>query len=242
MSEPLEFPSLTGPVVAVFAHPDDADISSGGTLAKWASAGRDVHLVILTNGDRGSGDAAQDRAELAVSRAREAAASASVMGLASVRVGQTHDGELRNTPEEQERLVRIIRELQPETLLSCDPTAWFFEHRYYNHADHRIAGEIALDAIFPGSGNPHFFAEHLAEGLAAWPVSDVWLGWSLEANYREDITATMDTKLQALAKHESQVAGDQLGFFEEWLPSEAAEEGAHIGAAYAESFRRLLLE
>jgi len=57
-----------GPVLAVFAHPDDAEISAGGSLAKWAAAGREVHLLILTNGDRGSGDAERNRQER--SRAR----------------------------------------------------------------------------------------------------------------------------------------------------------------------------
>src|SRR5437763_75850 len=46
----------TGPALAIFAHPDDAEISAGGTLARWAAAGREVHLLVLTNGDRGSED------------------------------------------------------------------------------------------------------------------------------------------------------------------------------------------
>ena len=49
----IEWQDGDGPVLAVFAHPDDAEISSGGTLAKWAAQGREVHLLILTNGDRG---------------------------------------------------------------------------------------------------------------------------------------------------------------------------------------------
>ena len=48
--------SATGPVLAVFAHPDDAEICAGGMLARWAAAGREVHLLVLTNGDRGSSD------------------------------------------------------------------------------------------------------------------------------------------------------------------------------------------
>ena len=66
----------------------------------------------------------------------------------------------------------------------------FFENRYYNHSDHRTAGSIALDAAFPGSGNPHFFAEQLAEGLAVQDVFDVWLGWTNEPNHAEDVTAS----------------------------------------------------
>src|SRR5919198_3526948 len=86
-----------GPVLAVFAHPDDAEISAGGTLARWAKDGRAVHLLVLTNGDRGSEDPNQDRAELAATRKEETAAAGTVLGLASTRVLDTHDGELENT-------------------------------------------------------------------------------------------------------------------------------------------------
>src|SRR5581483_9734840 len=154
----------TGPVLAVFAHPDDAEISCGATLSTWSSLGREVHLLVLTNGDRGSADPAMDRAELARTRRRETEEAAAVLGLASVRILGVHDGELENTAEVRGQVVRAIRELRPQTVLSCDPTAWFFENRYYNHSDHRTAGVIALDSVFPGAGNPHFFAEHLHEG------------------------------------------------------------------------------
>ncbi|MEX0991678.1 MAG: PIG-L deacetylase family protein [Actinomycetota bacterium] len=233
---------VAGPVLAVFAHPDDADIGCGGTLAKFADAGREVHLLILTNGDRGSGDAAVDRTELAAMRRAETQASAAVLGLASATVLDTHDGELDNTPEIRARVVRTIRELRPGTLVSCDPTAVFFENKYYNHADHRVAGWIALDSVFPGSGNPHFFADQLASGLEACPVYDVWLSWSQEPNHREDITGFLPRKIEALSRHVSQVEGNLLGFFEDWLEEEAAEEGAKVSVEHAESFRRLALD
>ncbi|MFB3737829.1 MAG: PIG-L deacetylase family protein [Candidatus Velamenicoccus archaeovorus] len=239
MAEPDRGADPGGPVLAVFAHPDDAEISSGGTLAKWASAGREVHLLVLTNGDRGSDDPMVERSALARTRAAETAAAARLLGLVDARVLSTPDGELANTPEVREEVVRAIRSIRPATVLSCDPTAWFFENRYYNHADHRTAGAIALDAVFPGAGNPHYFAEHLAEGLTAHPVTDVWLGWTLEPSHHEDVTGFMDAKLRALREHRSQLEGGMLGFFEEWLPREAAEAGAAIGVEHAESFRVL---
>ncbi len=166
----------TGPVLGIFAHPDDAEISAGGTMAKWVAAGRDVHLLVLTNGDRGSNDRSRDRAELAATRLRETEAAAEVLGLASVRSLGIPDGELANTQDVREAAIRRIREVRAETVLSVDPTAWFFENRYYNHSDHRTAGEIALDAVFPGAGNPHYFSEHLEQGLDVSEVHDIWLG------------------------------------------------------------------
>jgi LmbE family N-acetylglucosaminyl deacetylase len=228
----------TGPVLAVFAHPDDAEISAGGVLAKWARVGREVHLLILTNGDRGSGDPSRDRAELAEVRRVETEAAAAVIGLASAQILSTHDGELQNRSEVREAVVRRIREIRAETLLSCDPTAVFFENRYYNHSDHRTAGMIALDSAFPGSGNPHFFPEHLGEGLEVQDVNDVWLGWTNEPNHLEDVSDTFTTKIDALAEHASQLA-EGIAFFEEFLGRDATEAGAKLGVTHAESFRVL---
>jgi LmbE family N-acetylglucosaminyl deacetylase len=235
-------PPTEGPVLASFAHPDDAEISAGGALAKFAAQGRPVHLLVLTNGDRGSNDPAADRDELARIRAGEVADAGEVLGLASARVLDVHDGELDNSREVRAEIAREIRQRRPTRIVTCDPTAWFFEDRYFNHADHRTAGAATLDAIFPGAGNPHFFTEQLVDGLEPWSVSDVWLAWTLEPNHYEDVTGHMRTKLDALGRHRSQVEGDMLGYFEEWLPKDAEEAGRGIGVEHAESFRVLALE
>ena len=237
MADDAEGPR-TGPVLGVFAHPDDAEIAAGGALAKWAAAGREVHLLILTNGDRGSQDPSASREELAATRRVETEAAAGVMGVASVRVLSTHDGELENTTIVREVVTRRIREVRAETVISVDPTAVFFENRYYNHSDHRTAGWIALDSCFPGSGNPHFFSEQLGEGLETQDVYDVWLGWSNEPNRTEDISGFFETKIAALAKHDSQLT-EGIRFFDEFLRKEAVESGAKIGVEHAEEFRVL---
>ena len=236
MSEQPE--ARTGPALAVFAHPDDAEICAGGLLAAWAAAGREVHLLVLTNGDRGSSDPAVSRSDLAATRLAETEAAAAVMGLAGARVLSTHDGELQNTPAVREAVVRRIREVGAETVLSCDPTSVFFENRYYNHADHRMAGWVALDSVFPSSGNPHFFSEHLGEGLGVQEVLEIWLGWTNEPNRTVDITGRLQTKIDALAAHASQLA-EGIRFFEEFLTTDAVEAGATIGVEHAERFRVL---
>jgi LmbE family N-acetylglucosaminyl deacetylase len=228
----------TGPVLAVFAHPDDAEICAGGVMAKWAAAGREVHLMILTNGDRGSQDRSLARRELGAIRARETEEAAALMGLASVRIGEVPDGELANTLEAQGPVARRIREVRAETVVTNDPTAVFFSNRYYNHSDHRNAGWVALDASFPGAGNPHFFPEQLREGLATQDVYDIWLGWSNEPNHVEDITGFLRVKVDALAKHASQLS-EGIRHFEESLGKEAVKAGEKIGAEHAEEFRVL---
>ena len=238
MPEDAEPTPRTGPVLAVFAHPDDAEICAGGAMAKWAATGREVHLLILTNGDRGSGDPTASREELAATRRRETEAAVEVLGLASARVLSTHDGELENTSILREAVTRRIREVRAETVVSCDPTAVFFENRYYNHSDHRTAGWIALDSCFPGSGNPHFFSEQLGEGLKTQDVFDVWLGWSNEPNRTEDVTGFFDVKIQALARHASQLT-EGIRFFDEFLRKDAVRAGETIGVEHAEEFRVL---
>ena len=237
----------TGPALAVFAHPDDAEICAGGTLARWAAAGREVHLLVLTNGDRGSEDPSMDRDELARTRLRETDAGAARMGLAGARVLGIHDGELENTPIVREAVVRRIREVRAETVISCDPTAIFFQiptedgtvtKTAFNHSDHRTAGAIALDAVFPGSGNPHFFPEHLGAGLAIQQVHDVWLGWTNEANHAEDVTDHFDTKIAALGEHVSQIS-EGIRMWDEWMREEAKASGARAGVGLAEEFRVL---
>jgi LmbE family N-acetylglucosaminyl deacetylase len=231
-------PARSGPVLAVFAHPDDAEICAGGTMAAWAAAGRDVHLLILTNGDRGSQDPAQSREELARIRVEETERGAELMGLASTTILSTHDGELENTNEIRATVARRIREVRAETVVSNDPTAVFFGSRYYNHSDHRVAGWIALDSAFPGSGNPHFFPEHLEEGLQVQDVYDVWLGWSNEPNHTHDITGFLRTKIDALACHASQLS-EGIRYFDEELGKDAAKAGQEIGVEHAETFRVL---
>lgn len=231
-----------GPVLACFAHADDMEIGAGGTLARWAAEGRAVHLLLLTNGDRGSQDPAQDRAELARLRVKEQEAAAKVLGLAGFEVLPNHDGDLENTHEIRREIARTIRRLKPAVVVTCDPTAVFLGNRYFNHSDHRTAGMTTLDALFPGAGNPHFFEELLAEGLEPWDVHRVHLCWSNEPNTYEDITGYFDTKLAALAEHASQLEGGMLGFFEKWLRVEATEAGEKAGVEHAEAFRALELD
>jgi LmbE family N-acetylglucosaminyl deacetylase len=231
--------SATGPVLGVFAHPDDAEISAGGTLSRWATQGREVHLMILTNGDRGSDDPSLGRDQLAAIRREETAAAADALGIASATVGEIPDGELVNVESVREPVVRRIRQLGVQTVVSCDPTSVFFDNHYYNHSDHRTAGWIALDSVFPGSGNPHFFSQHIAEGLPVQPVYDVWLGWSNEPNVHNDVTGFIRRKLDALGLHKSQFDPKGIERLEEWLPKEAAEAGKEIGVEHAESFRVL---
>ena len=229
------FEEPAGTVLAVYAHPDDPDVSCGGSLARWARSGSDVHVVICTMGDKGTTDPAADPVELAGRRRQEAEAAGAVIGVAGQHPLGFPDGEL---PEEElrGRLVALIRRIRPATVLCPDPTAVFFGEDYFNHRDHRVVGFAALDALAPAAGLPLYFPEagppHRAERAL--------LSGTLEPTVWVDVSATIGEKVAAVACHQSQFAGD-ADVADRVVRLRAEEEGRRAGVAYAEGFRRLRL-
>lgn len=218
--------------LAIYAHPDDPEVSCGGTLARWARAGSIVHVAVCTQGDKGSSDPSVAPTDLARRRAGEMAAAADVLGLAGHHVLGHPDGEIENTVDLRRELVALIREIRPEAVVCPDPTAVFFGPSYFNHHDHRVVGWATLDAVSPAAAQPHYFPD----AGDAHAVSTVFLSGTLEPDGWVDISDTVDLKAQALLCHESQI--DETA---EWLRTvvrERAEEaGRMAGVACAEGFR-----
>ena len=223
-------------VLGVYAHPDDPEISCGGTLARWAGGGSEVHVLICTRGEKGSPDPKQDPDKLAAARKEEMTAAAEVLGLAGHRSLDNDDGELENTAELRGHIVSVIREVKPDVVVCPDPTAVFFGNSYYNHHDHRATGWATLDAVAPAAGNPHYFAD-------AGPthhVGAVYLSGTMEPDAWVDISDTLDVKVEALFRHTSQLT-ETGEFFQAFLRERAEEAGRAAGVRYAEGFRRLTL-
>ena len=223
-------------VLCVYAHPDDPEISCGGTLARWAKGGSEVHVLICTRGEKGSPDPKQDPDKLAAVRTQEMAAAAEVLGLAGHRSLDNGDGELENTAELRGQIVEVIREVKPDVVVCPDPTAVFFGNSYYNHHDHRTTGWATLDAVAPAAGNPHYFPQ-------AGPthhVAAVYLSGTMEPDAWVDISDTLDIKVEALFRHTSQLT-ETGEFFRAFLRERAEEAGRAAGVRYAEGFRRLAL-
>jgi LmbE family N-acetylglucosaminyl deacetylase len=225
-----------GVVLAVYAHPDDADVGCGGTLARWAKGGSAVHLIVCTDGGKGTGDPGVQPQKLAAERAAELEASSALIGLTSVDNLGLGDGELTDSEEFRRTLVARVRELQPDVVCGHDPVAIFFGQDYFNHRDHRILGLALLDAVAPAAALPHYFPD------AGPPhqVSTVLLSGTLEPDDWVDVSDTIETKAAAVECHRSQFAG-QNGWAGEAVRQRAAEEGRRAGVAYAEGFRRLTL-
>lgn len=225
-----------GRALAVYAHPDDPDVSCGGTLAGWAAAGCEVHVCLCCDGDKGSLDPATSPSRLVAARRLEVEAAGRALGVARHHWLGYADGEIEDGIELRQRLVSLVRQVRPHTVVAPDPTAVLFGAGYVNHRDHRAVGWAVLDAVSPAAANPHYFplAGH------AHQVAELYLSATLEPDTWVDITHTLDTKAAALACHET-----QLGPGGEWLRKvvgqQAEEAGRSAGVPYAEAFRRVVL-
>ncbi len=152
-------------VLVVMAHPDDAEFGCGGTIAKWAAAGKEINYVLCTSGDKGSSDPDISPYRLAQTRRGEQINAAHALGARDVVFLSHEDGTLRNTIELRRDIVREIRRFRPDAVICQDPTMRFGGNRYLNHPDHRAAGDACLDAVYPSARDPHVFPELLIEEL-----------------------------------------------------------------------------
>ncbi|MBW8827465.1 MAG: PIG-L family deacetylase [Acidobacteria bacterium] len=222
--------------LAVYAHPDDPEVSCGGTLATWSAAGCAVLVVVAAAGDKGSSDPGAVPAELARRRADETRAAAAVLGAEVELLGHL-DGTLDAVAGLRGELVGCIRRWRPDAVVCPDPTAVFFGDAYVNHADHRAIGWAALDAVAPASSSPHYFPER----GPAHQVSTVLLSGTLEPDVVIDVGGAIDAKVEALFRHASQLAPDAADWLGDFVRARAADEGKRAGVACAEAFRRLRL-
>jgi LmbE family N-acetylglucosaminyl deacetylase len=198
--------------MVIMAHPDDPEFFSGGAIAVWCAAGAAVTYLILTNGNKGSDDPTMTPEKLVAIRREEQLAAADVLGVKQVIFFDEPDGELQPTLQLRKRVVAEIRRYRPEAIITLDPTRYFYLNTYINHADHRAAGEVAIDAVFPAARNRMYHPELLYDGLEPHTVKDVYLAGSVQPNRWVDISAVFETKLKAIRCHSSQIK-DPEGMF-----------------------------
>jgi LmbE family N-acetylglucosaminyl deacetylase len=223
-------------VLAVYAHPDDPDVAAGGTLARWAAAGSEIHVCICADGDKGSLDPATDPRLLVARRRDEVAAAGAILGVKAHHWLGFRDGELDDERALRGRLVALVRRIRPDAVVAPDPTAVYFGQHYVNHRDHRVVGWAALDAVSPAAGNPHYFPD----AGAAHQVGLVYLSGTLEPDVWIDISATIDIKAAAIACHSSQV-GENGEWLRRAVRQRAEDAGREAAVPFAEAYRRLQL-
>lgn len=228
-------------ILVILAHPDDPEFFCGGTLAQWIAAGHTVHYCLLTCGDKGSDDRQLSSAELCAMRLDEQRAAARVLGVESVRFLDFPDGYLTPDMELRKAVTRVIRQVRPDILVTCDPTNLFIRNLRINHPDHRAAGQAVLDAVFPAAGNHRYFPELLdQEGLEPHMPREIWVSLPVEPQVEIDITEILPVKLTALLEHRSQISDPEA--FQERMRARHTIESTPEAPRYVETFRVIRYE
>ena len=220
--------------LVIVAHPDDAEFLCGGTVARWCAEGWTVDYLLTTSGDMGSKEEGMTRKKLLSIREKEQRAAAKALGVRRCIFLRYPDGYVEDTVELRGKIVREIRRLKPDLVVTWDPF-----RRGFNHRDHRLTGQAALDAIYPLARNPLGYPEHLEEGLKIHRVNEVLLAGTDQPDYHVDVSNYLEKKMEALSKHVSQIGQAPPKELRKRLRNRMAQAGKKPGYKLAESFRRI---
>ena len=227
-------------ILCIHAHPDDAEILAGGTLALLAKGGSAITIVSMTPGDCGS--TAYGPEEIAAIRRREAAEAARLI-TSNYICGEFRDMAIFNDDRSRRRVTELLRRIRPEVVITASPVDY--------HCDHEATSILVRDACF-GASAPNYKTgeEDAAEALPSIPhlyfVDSVGgvsrSGTVIEPDFFVDVKSTFAVKREMLAKHASQREwlkrqhgiDDYIETMENWT----RERGLIAGIEYAEGFRR----
>ena len=221
-------------IMVVTAHPDDAEFGTAGTVARWAGEGRSIVYIVCSSGEKGTSDPNMKPEKLAKIREQEQLTAAKLLGVREVVFLRYPDQELEDTPGFRKDIVRQIRKYRPQIVVTADPY-----RRYIWHRDHRITGQVTLDAIFPYARDHLAYPDLLEEGLGPHKVKEALFWGTDDPNHRSDITKTFDIKLAALRCHKSQIGYDLAPDLEKWLRQRAKEMAKGENFELAEAFHRV---
>jgi LmbE family N-acetylglucosaminyl deacetylase len=221
--------------LVIVAHPDDAEFLCGGTAAKWAADGWDVHYMLTTSGDMGTKDESLTREKLARIREKEQRAACDVLGVKELVFLRYPDGFVEDTAEMRGRIVRELRRLKPWTVITWNPYRSSFTHR-----DHRLTGQSVVDAVFPLARDPLAYPEHQLDGLEPHRVMELLLAGHEEPDHWIEIPEdAFKRKIDALKKHRSQLGQAPIREIRRRVKERMAEAAKDQDFKLAESFRRM---
>ncbi len=238
----IEIPEGVTRALVVTAHPDDVDFGAGGTIMALVKAGVTVTFCICTDGDAGGFDDSTDRSQIPAIRRAEQVAAAAVYGVTDVSFLGYRDGYLEPSHEVQRDIVRVMRQVQPQLVITQSPDRnW--ERLPSSHPDHMAAGEATARALYPAVRNPYAYPElRNEEGLEAWTVNWLWMQGHVEPNHWIDTTEFFSRKVNALEAHASQTSHMEglEDMLRSWGEMQAQSAGFELGRL-AEAFRQIKL-
>lgn len=225
-------------VLGVAAHPDDLDFGASGSLATFAAQGADVYYLLLTDGSKGSADYNASAVELIRTRQAEQRAAIQAIGAKDVKFLDYPDGELEVTMDVKRDIVREIRLIRPDVVVTMDPSVLYSAERgMINHPDHRAAGQATLDAVYPLARDHLSLPELFAEGHEPHKVATLLLINFNTHNYTVDISDQINLKMMALEAHASQMP--DLEKTQAMMRDIASSVGAPHGYEFGEGFMRI---
>jgi LmbE family N-acetylglucosaminyl deacetylase len=218
-------------ILFIHAHPDDAEILAGGTLALLAESGNQVTIATMTPGDCGSDS--HDPVEIAAIRRREAAAAAAIIG-ATYLCAEFRDMAIFNDDASRRRVTELLRRVRPDLVITASPEDY--------HCDHEATSRLVRDACF-GASAPNYKTGDSAP-LPAIPhlyFADP-IGTAVDADFFVDVTSTFAIKRDMLSQHASQrewlKRQHNIDDYIETMESWTRARGVSAGVEYAEGFRR----
>ncbi len=188
-------------VLFIGAHPDDAEFQVGGTAIKYVEGGHKVTFLSMTNGDAGHQEMAG--AALAQRRYKETRAVAKFLGIDYI-VLDNHDGQLQDTVENRDSLIRIIREIRPQLVITHRPNDYHTDHRHTSLIVQDAAYLVAVPNVCPLSPRLDY------NPVIVYHQDNFSKPYAFQPDVFVDITNVFDKKMEALAMHESQIF--------EWIP------------------------
>ena len=226
--------------MVVVAHADDAEWGCAGTVAKWCAEGWEVVYVLCTDGSKGSEDLEMTSGRLVEIRKQEQLNAGKVLGVKDIVFLGYEDSMLEPTLELRRDIAREIRRHRPDVLIGMNPVRSVDGEGYLGHPDHCASGEAALSAVFPSSRDRLTFPELLREGLEPHKVKEVWMMFNGDtADKFVDVSAYMDTAVDALKQHQTQVSEEDAEVdMRQWRNS----TGKKVGFEFAEAFKVFQLE
>ena len=221
--------------LVVVAHPDDAELSCGGSVARWTSAGVEVIYVICTDGSRGTKDRGMTPARLAAIREREQREAAALLGVHTISFLRHEDGELEATKGFRAEIALLIRKFKPRVIVTHDP--W---RPYMIHPDHRAVGFTTVDAVV--AARDHLFlADHTEAGIEPHEPREILFAFPGQPDHIVDISDTLERKLQAIRCHRSQVGEKDFPSWRRKMADWARDVAMDRDFTYGEGFKRLIL-
>jgi len=229
---------MTSPVdiLVITAHPDDAEYGIAGTIARWTQKGKSVAYVLCTSGEKGTSDRSIRPEDLKKIRQEEQRSAAKVLGVSQVEFLNYPDQGVEDTPEMRKHVVQIIRTYRPDIVATTDPY-----RRYVWHRDHRMIGQVVLDAVFPFARDHGAYPDLLEQGYEPHKVKELFFFGAEDVNYYSDISETWDIKVAALKCHASQMRELKKDDLEGWLRERYTRRAKGSKYELAESFHRLTL-